>query len=489
MVYLSYSGRLINLLVHKFLLSMRIIHTSDWHLGQYFYGKSRANEHQQFLNWLLIQVNEHNVDAIIVAGDIFDTATPPSYARQMYFNFIRELQAFDCQLIILAGNHDSVSMLAESQTLLNVLSTQVIANVTDTKVASHLAEQVFILKNKQGQAQAVICAVPFIRPRDVIKSQAGQSATDKSKSLQQAIVDHYQTLFSQAQQLVQTSENKLPIIATGHLTALGVTTSDSVRDIYIGTLEALPSNAFPSADYIALGHIHRAQKVGKTDHIRYCGSPIALSFDEAKQNKRVLMVDFEQDKLSTITDLLVPCFQPLAMVKTSLAQLNQAIAAVVAKQLTAANTTGIAKLSANTTKIWLDIELSNTGLLSDLQPKIIALVKDFPVEVLLVRREKQVRKQLLLQNQQDQNTLNELSLEEVFDSRLHQETWTHAETINNSADSQAGEHNIENASEQVAQRKAQLQTLFKQVVSQVLTPETEAKEDVGSENRVEELKA
>lgn len=457
---------------------MRIIHTSDWHLGQYFYGKSRANEHQQFLNWLLTQVSEHKVDAIIVAGDIFDTATPPSYARQMYFNFIRELQAFDCQLIILAGNHDSVSMLAESQTLLNVLSTQVIANVSDTSVVSNLAEQVFILKNKQGQAQAVICAVPFIRPRDVIKSQAGQSVTDKSKSLQQAIVEHYQYLFEHAQQLVKTSESKLPIIATGHLTALGVTTSDSVRDIYIGTLEALPSNAFPAADYIALGHIHRAQKVGKTEYIRYCGSPIALSFDEAKQNKRVLMVDFEQDKLATITDLLVPCFQPLAMVKTSLTQLTQDVEALVAEQLQQSST-------ANTTTLWLDIELSNTGLLSDLQPKIIALVKDFPVEVLLVRREKQVRQQLLLQNQQDQSTLNELSLEEVFDSRLHQEVWLREEQSSNKPNEQA----IPEASEQIEKRKAQLQMLFKQVVSQVLTPESESVEDAANKSAEKELKA
>lgn len=464
---------------------MRIIHTSDWHLGQYFYGKSRANEHQQFLNWLLTQVSEHRVDAIIVAGDIFDTATPPSYARQMYFNFIRELQAFDCQLIVLAGNHDSVSMLAESQTLLKVLSTQVIANVSDTNVASNLAEQVFILNNKQGQAQAVICAVPFIRPRDVIKSQAGQSATDKSKSLQQAIVEHYQYLFEQAQQLVKASESKLPIIATGHLTALGVTASDSVRDIYIGTLEALPSNAFPAADYIALGHIHRAQKVGKTDHIRYCGSPIALSFDEAKQNKRVLMVDFEQDKLATITDLLVPCFQRLAMVKTSLTQLTQDVEALVTEQLQQSKTTSTTNTSTSTTKLWLDIELSNTGLLSDLQPKIIALVKDFPVEVLLVRREKQVRQQLLLQNQQDQSTLNELSLEEVFDSRLHQEAWLQEEQTSNNTDEQA----IPKASEQIEQRKAQLQMLFKQVVSQVLTPESESVEDAANKSAEKELKA
>jgi len=434
---------------------MRIIHTSDWHLGQYFYGKSRASEHQQFINWLLAQVKTHNIDAIIVAGDIFDTATPPSYARQMYFNFISELQAFDCQLVILAGKHDSVSMLAESQGLLDALSTKVVANVTDISIASNVDKQVFTLRNKQGIAQAVICAIPFIRPRDVIKSQAGQSATDKSKQLQQAIVEHYQGLFERAQLLVceqetQKNEGKLPIIATGHLTALGVTSSDSVRDIYIGTLEAFPSNAFPAADYIALGHIHRAQKVGKTEHIRYSGSPIALSFDEAKQNKRVLMVDFEQNKLSTITDLIVPCFQPLAMIKTTLERLIQDIEELVPELLY----TEIVK-DNNEVKLWLDIELSNSGLLSDLQPKITALVKDFPVEVLLVRREKQVRDRLMLKNQQDQSTLNELSLEEVFTSRLNQEVWLDDDDIDNPL------------SKQTLQRKAKLQILFKQAVAQL----------------------
>lgn len=435
---------------------MRIIHTSDWHLGQYFYGKSRANEHQNFLNWLLTQVNVHQIDAIIVAGDIFDTATPPSYARQMYFNFISELHALDCQLIVLAGNHDSVSMLAESKELLGALNTQVIANVTDTSMLCNLAEQVFTIKDGQNNVKAVICAVPFIRPRDVVKSQAGQSASEKSTNLQQAIVEHYQRLFEQAQLIKKEHDLEVPIIATGHLTALGVTTSDSVRDIYIGTLEALPSNAFPAADYIALGHIHRAQKVGKTEHIRYCGSPIALSFDEAKQNKRVLMVDFAQAKLATVTELNIPCCQPLAMLKTSLAALTQDIEILVAKLID----------QHSNTKIWLDIELSDASLLTDLQPKIIALVKDFPVEVLLVRREKQVRDRLMLQNHHNQSTLNELTIDDVFDSRLQQEPWLSGTDENKDDESKASDDNQEN--EQALLRKEQLQTLFKQAVEQVL---------------------
>ena len=100
-------------------MTFRILHTSDWHLGQNFYGKSRVNEHQQFLNWLLDQVNNHDIDAVIVAGDIFDTGTPPSYAREMYFDFVVNMHEKNCQLIILAGNHDSVAMLGESKQLLS----------------------------------------------------------------------------------------------------------------------------------------------------------------------------------------------------------------------------------------------------------------------------------------------------------------------------------------------------------------------------------
>ena len=441
---------------------MRIIHTSDWHLGQYFYGKSRANEHQQFLTWLLAQVKTNNVDAVVVAGDIFDTSTPPSYARQMYFNFISEIQSLDCQLIILAGNHDSVSMLAESKELLSALSTHVIANVRDINNSDNLSEQVFVIKSSNDEPKAVICAVPFIRPRDVIKSQQGQSAYDKSLSLQQAIVKHYQTLFEHAQELVKESKLNLPIIATGHLTALGVTSSDSVRDIYIGTLEAFPSNAFPKADYIALGHIHRSQKVGKTEHIRYCGSPIALSFDEAKQNKQVLLVDFTADKLSSVTNINVPCFQPLAMIKTSLDKLSKAVENLLVELKLDQKSS-----SKDTQKLWLDIELVDSDRLSDLQSRIATLVEDFPVEVLLVRRAKQIRQQLI-KDQQDNSTLSELTLDEVFSSRLQQEAYFTPQII----DECDGENNeLESELDRINEHKKRLQTLFQQAVAQVSSKE------------------
>jgi exonuclease SbcD len=427
-------------------MKFRILHTSDWHLGQNFYGKSRANEHQKFLNWLLEQVSEHAIDAVIVAGDIFDTGTPPSYAREMYFDFIVNMHKKKCQLIILAGNHDSVAMLGESKQLLSHLSCQVITSASDI-----LDKQIITLNNKKGQAGAVLCAIPFIRPRDIMTSSAGQSVKEKQQSLQQAISEHYQNLYQQAQDLAQLSHDvKLPIIATGHLTTVGVTSSESVRDIYIGTLEAFPANAFPNADYIALGHIHRNQRVAKSEHIRYSGSPIALSFDEATQTKKVLIAEFEQGKLSQVIEQDIPCFQPLLMVKSKLEHLTQDINELVD------TLNNSEKLLEKDQKIWLDIEINSAEYLQDLTPRIEALVKELPVEVLLVRRSKKSRQSM--PESQKKITLNELSLSEVFATRLLQENWQTDLEVN---------------------QKIRLEKMFAQTLEQV------QEQNTASENHVE----
>lgn len=406
-------------------LLMRIIHTSDWHLGQHFYGKSRAREHQQFLNWLIEQSQSQHIDAIIVAGDIFDTGTPPSYAREMYFDFIAKLHQARCQLVVLAGNHDSVAMLSESQNLLKQLSTRVIS-----AVSNNIAEQVFVLSSLKTEQQTVICAIPFIRPRDIVKSYAGQSASDKQRSLQQAITEHYQTLFAQAQLLSQENtaeDTRLPIIATGHLTTIGASVSESVRDIYIGTLEAFPASEFPAADYIALGHIHRPQKVTKSEHIRYSGSPIALSFDEAKTQKSIVVAEFNNGELSDVKLCQVPCFQALAMVKTQLESLSEDIAAVVTAKNRALET--LVSTSADNTsndtepqeKMWLDIEIDSAEYLQDLTARIAQIVAELPVEVLLVRRSKKSRQQM--PSHEKKVTLSELSVQDVFDARMELEPW------------------------------------------------------------------
>ncbi|MDY4334228.1 exonuclease subunit SbcD [Pectobacterium brasiliense] len=384
---------------------MRIIHTADWHLGQYFYTKSRAAEHQAFLNWLIVQVEHHQVDAIIVAGDIFDNGSPPSYAREMYYSFVVALQRTGCQLIVLGGNHDSVAMLNESRELLACLNTRVIACASDDP-----AQQVLVLENRQQQHGALLCAIPFLRPRDVLTSKAGQSGDEKQLALQEAITAHYQQCYQLACQKRDELGLPLPIIATGHLTTIGATASESVRDIYIGTLDAFPAQAFPPADYIALGHIHRPQRVTQSEHIRYSGSPIPLSFDELNSEKSVCLVSFVPDvppQTPPQIDILpIPMTQPMQLIKGSLSDIEQQLATF--------------KNYQGDKPVWLDIEINTQDYLSDMQKRIQAMTENLPVEVLLLRRTREQRLQAI--TRQDKETLNELSVHDVFERRLITET-------------------------------------------------------------------
>ncbi len=375
---------------------MRIIHTADWHLGQFFYSKSRAAEHQQFLDWLLAAIVQHQVDALIVAGDLFDTGSPPSYARELFNRFVVALQPSGCQLIVLAGNHDSVATLNESRELLACLNTRVITSATPGG-----EQQVLTLQQRDGTPGALLCAIPYLRPRDILRSQAGQSGRDKQLSLLQAIEQHYQHCYAAAVAQREAMGSTLPIIATGHLTTVGVSKSDSVRDIYIGTLDAFPAQAFPPADYIALGHIHRAQRIADSDHIRYSGSPIALSFDELGREKSVFLLEFST-RLESVTPLVIPSFQPMQMLKGAMAEIEQ--------QLTAFHT------YEGDLPVWLDIEITTQEYLSDLQRRIEQLTDALPVEVLLVRRSRDQRQRSLARLENE--TLSELKVEEVFARRL-----------------------------------------------------------------------
>jgi exonuclease SbcD len=404
---------------------MRILHTSDWHLGQFFINKSRGPEHHKFIQWLLEQVEVHKIDAVIIAGDVFDTGSPPSYARELYNQFVIGMHKLDCQLIILAGNHDSVSTLNESKNILAQLNTQVISAANPNS-----DEQVLTLNNSAGEVGAILCAIPYIRPRDLVKSQADESGSDKQQVLGQAITDYYRYVYELAVKKRSELAKPVPIIATGHLTALGAALSESVRDIYIGSLEAFPASSFPPADYIALGHIHRPQIVAKSEHIRYCGSPIPLSFDELGSPKQVLIAEFCDAELKQVIPLEVPSFQPMQVIKGDLDSIEQQLSELV--------------VAKNAQTVWLSIEVETQDYLTDLQNRIQHLTQDINVEVLQLRR---ARKQLQQQIERvDKEVLAELVPGDVFERRLEQEEFITPENL---------------------ERKERLRTLFNQTLLQV----------------------
>ncbi len=360
-------------------------------------GKSRQAEHQALIDWLVDQVEAETIDAVLIAGDLFDTGTPPSYARELYNQLVLRLHALGVGLVLLGGNHDSVAVLAESRDLLARLGTRVVPAVTSA------ADAVQVLNRRDGTPGCIVCAVPFIRPRDVLLSQPGQSADDKQQSLQAAIARHYAAVYALAEEKRAALGLPLPIVATGHLTTVGANRSESVREIYVGSLDALPSSALPPADYIALGHIHRPQMVGGQAHIRYSGSPLALSFDEAAQDKEMLCVDLDAHGLRAIKPLAVPCFQPLVAIHSTLGELPAAIGSAAARGTVDRPT-------------WVEITIAEDDYLADLPARVQALCEGWPVEVLRIRKARGPR--AALQAAERSETLAELSPDEVFTRRL-----------------------------------------------------------------------
>jgi exonuclease SbcD len=384
---------------------------------------------------------------VIIAGDIFDTGTPPSYAREMYNQFVVDMQKLNCVLVVLGGNHDSVSTLNESKQILACLNTFVIAST-----GMSVDEQVFTIPDKRGQPGAILCAVPFIRARDMLQSVAGETGLQKRQALGDAIKQHYQRLYQLAlleQQHHQANGLDLPIIATGHLTALGVSQSDSVRDIYIGTLDGFAADGFPPADYIALGHIHKPQVVAKAEHIRYSGSPIPLSFDELGTQKQVMMVEFTGAQRTHLTPIPIPIFQPMAVIKGDLSAIATAL-----KQFEHNQESDLG--------CWLCLEVDSQDYLSDLQQRIQDITQGLKVDVLQLRRSRNERRQLL--NQMHNETLAELSPTDVFEKRLAMENFERHPKTNTDPDSAPDQ---QNAQENAQVTLKQVRQRFKQILAEV----------------------
>jgi len=396
---------------------MRIIHTSDWHLGQHFMGRNRQDEHKAFLGWLIDEIRKRKADGLVVAGDVFDTGAPPSYARTLYNEFIVSLQDTCCQkTLILGGNHDAAATLNEARSILECLNTRVVAGILPD-----LEDHVILFHDRAGEPGLIACAVPFLRPRDLVKSIGGQSGSDKQRAMGEAIQAFYGQVFDAATvERDRLGLPDLPIMATGHLTVVGGKSSESVRDIYIGSLDAFPAKGFPDVDYVALGHLHRGQQIKNQGHIRYSGSPIPLSFDEGGAPKQVLQVDFEGGKLKEIVSVPVPCFRTLKCFKGSLEAIEEGIRIFRSEGAGQGSKTS-----------WLEAEVSDDHYLTDLQSRIQDWIQEVfgesgGPELLRVRRKP--KKQGEDQVVQARERLEELSPKDVFNRRLSNEELSGGQT-------------------------------------------------------------
>jgi len=313
---------------------MRLLHTSDWHLGQTLHNYERAYEHQCFLDWLLETIVAEQADALLIAGDVFDNANPSAAAHKQLYTFLQQARARAPQLeiVVIAGNHDSPGRMEAPGPLLAAHGTTVIGHIVrNGDGAIDLDRLVIPLRGGDGAVQAWCLAIPFLRPGDVPRASPEQGA-DGADPYLSGIALLYAQAFAHAQTKRAPGQ---AIVAMGHCHMVdGQASLDSERRIVIGGSEALPSAMFdPAIAYAALGHLHLAQRVGQKEHLRYSGSPLPLSFSEVGYRHQVLRVDLAEGALREVTPLPVPRAVDLLRVPPQPAPLEQALAALAALEL------------------------------------------------------------------------------------------------------------------------------------------------------------
>ena len=280
---------------------MKLLHTSDWHLGQTLHQFDRSFEHTQFLVWLLDTLEAEQVDALLIAGDVFDNTNPSAAAQTQLYHFLTEARRRvpHLNIVITAGNHDSPGRLEAPAPFLSLFDASVVGHIKRLGDNLDLERLVVPIKDRAGNIAAWCIAMPFLRPGDVPQVE------DSADPYMAGIEVLYQQAFALAASKRTAGQ---AILAMGHCHMTGGQLSEeSERRIVIGGVEALSASVFdPQVAYVALGHLHLAQQIGGDATRRYCGSPLPMSFSEIDYPHQVVLIDLEGESVAATRAIPIP---------------------------------------------------------------------------------------------------------------------------------------------------------------------------------------
>jgi len=377
---------------------VKVLHTSDWHLGRVLYGRKRYDEFRALLSWLAELIEEQNIDILLVAGDVFDNSTPSNHAQELYYRFLcRVAASSNRRVVVTAGNHDSPSFLNAPRELLKSLNVHVVGCASDSP-----AEEAIVLTGPDKEPWLIVCAIPYLRDRDIRTAEAGESVEDKERKIIEGIRTHYRLVCEAAQQKRTLLKKPVPIVAMGHLFTAGGRTvdGDGVRELYIGSLAQVRMDVFPECiDYLALGHLHVPQTVGGSDFIRYSGSPLPIGFGEAGQEKSVALVEFSGNT-PKVTNIPVPRFQELKILRGDWQ--------TIARE--------IEELKSGESKAWLEIAYEGDEVAGSLRERLDVAIAGSGMEILRVKNNRVLERALSRMGAEE--TLDDLDVTDVFERCL-----------------------------------------------------------------------
>ena len=373
---------------------MKILHTSDWHLGRALYGRKRYAEYEAFLNWLAALIESEDIDVLLVAGDVFDNSTPSNHSQELYYRFLYRLAAApNRHVVVTAGNHDSPSFLNAPRELLKFLNIHVVGCASESP-----EDELIMLAGPDDEPRLIVCAIPYLRDRDIRTAEAGESIEDKERKIMEGIRAHYRMVYDAAQEKRSRLKKPVPIVAMGHLYTEGGRTvdGDGVRELYIGSLLHVGMDVFPECiDYLALGHLHIPQTVGGSDFIRYSGSPLPIGFGEAAQEKSVVLVEFS-DEAPKVANIPIPCFRELKTLRGDW----QTIAR------------DIDSLKSRGSIAWLEIIYEGDEIAGDLRTRLDEAIAGSGLEILPIKNNRVLER--AMSGMDTEVTLDDLDVTDVF---------------------------------------------------------------------------
>lgn len=264
---------------------MRILHTSDWHLGKRLFKLDRSEEHALFLDWLIKTIKDEKIDLLLIAGDIFDTPTPPHQSLETFYNFLHRLSVeTNTETLIIAGNHDSGLLLEAPAKLLSFHRVKVWGKLS-ANPKDHWSEF------KVGDETLSICAIPFFRSYELLPQGDGD-------------------IVSALKTYLETDSKHPKLLMLHHLAGM-FEASGSEQVVSLSGIDSIPTELLRTFDYVALGHIHKPQKMGS--NIYYSGSPLPMRFSETYA-KSVVLLEFKDKKLD-IQLKPIPVFRNLHIVR------------------------------------------------------------------------------------------------------------------------------------------------------------------------------
>jgi len=377
----------------------KILHTSDWHLGKKIFRRSRIGEQKSFLNWLVEIIVKEKIDIVIIAGDIFDTPSPPNSALDLYFNFLEEVSLLkSCHIVIISGNHDSANFIQAPAKILKRHNIHI-----KTKFSKNLKDNIINL-NINDSSIAIKC-LPYFRSYELY------DFLEKDEVLDSTAVESIMKDFASTWPK-ETKEESFKIMI-GHHAFGDFSATGSEHVINIMGLESLKLNWFQGQfDYIALGHIHKTQKMSKEENIFYSGSPLPLRFSE-KQDKHCLLVNISSPTKESVTKIKVPNFKDIITIQGD----DLSILETLESTLNVLS-------SSNSTNAFFEVKLKLPGPNTELTNRLYERIQDCGHELLSLVPE--------YENQEDFSdkpiSINEMNILELF-SIYYQEKYPENQDI------------------------------------------------------------